>query len=108
MTGYNSKHEEQHNINKAATSNSIVNPQGIGEAVNNSNTYIPQDIETTLISYEENCSMEPNTWVREAYLISIFRNINFLDINAKNIEILLLHIVNFIGNRKLNKDPNLI
>jgi len=69
---------------------------------------MPQGIETTSISYEKNCPMEPNAWDREAYSISIFRNMNFLDTDTKNIEMLLLYMANFIGNRKLNKDHNLI
>jgi len=57
---HNSEHGEKHDINKAATSNNTVNPQGVDKAINNSNICMPQDIETTLIPYEENCSMELN------------------------------------------------
>ena len=49
-----------------------------------------RDIEISLIFYQNNSPMESNAWNREAYSILIFETMNFLDINAKNISILLL------------------
>jgi len=60
VTGHNPKHGEKHDINKVAASNSTMNSQDISKAINNFNMCIPQDIETTLIPYEENYPMEPN------------------------------------------------
>jgi len=45
--------------------------------------------------------MEPNTWNSEAYPISIFGFMKFLEINAKNIYISLLYMANYIRSRKV-------
>jgi len=45
--------------------------------------------------------MESNAWDSETYSISIFGSMEFLEINAKNMYTLLLHIENYIRLRKI-------
>jgi len=54
-----------------------------------------------LLAYNINQSMEPNTWDSEAHPISIFGFMEFLEINAKNIYISLLHMATYIRSRKV-------
>lgn len=54
-----------------------------------------------LINYDINVLMEANTWDSEAHLISIFRYMEFLEIDVKNIFTSLLYIVDFIKIRKV-------
>ena len=49
-----------------------------------------------LILYDINQLVKLNAWNGEAYLISIFRNIEFLKINSMNMSTLLLHMANYI------------
>jgi len=45
--------------------------------------------------------MELNTWNSEAYPISIFGSMEFLEIDAKNMYTSLLCIMNYIRSRKV-------
>jgi len=47
--------------------------------------------------------MEANAWNSEAYPISIFEHIEFLEINAKKIFTSLLHMADFIRTRKVQQ-----
>lgn len=67
----------------------------IEHIANDQNTLDMMHIEV-LINYNINTPTEANAWDGEAHLISIFSYIEFLEINAKNIFISLLHIANFI------------
>jgi len=51
---------------------------------------MPRHIKISLISYENKSLVEPNTWNGEVYCILIFGTIDFLDIDTKNMLILLL------------------
>ena len=53
------------------------------------------------LNYDINGSLEPNTWDSKAYPISIFGQMEFLDINTKNIFTSLLRMANFIKSRKI-------
>ena len=57
-----------------------------------------------LILYNINQLVEPNTWDGEAYLISIFGTIEFLEIDFKNMSTSLLHMTNFIRNRDVESN----
>jgi len=57
-----------------------------------------------LILYDTNQSVELNVWDGEAYLISIFRTIEFLKINSMNMSTLLLYMANFIWNRGIDSN----
>ena len=56
-----------------------------------------------LINYDINMPMEANAWDGEAYPISIFGHMEFLEIDAKNIFTSLLHIADFIRTRKVQQ-----
>jgi len=73
------------------------------EGVNNCsmNTYNPQRLEASTISYEVNQPTKPNSWDSTVLPIFFFGTNKFIEIDANNISILLLHIVNFIQNRSL-------
>ena len=58
----------------------------------------PQGLESSSIPYGDRQLTEPNSWDGNIFLFSI---IEFLDINSKNISTSLLHMANFICNRKL-------
>ena len=60
------------------------------------------------LSYNINWPVEPNTWNSETRSISVFRIMEFLKINSKNIFISLLHIANYIRNKKVKKDDLII
>ena len=47
--------------------------------------------------------MEPNAWDGEVCSISVFGTMEFLEIDMKNIFMLLLHIANYIKNKKVEK-----
>ena len=68
------------------------------------NTCTPRYLETTTIPYEDNQPVELNSWDGEAYPLSIFRTIEFLDTDSKNILTSLLQMANFIRNRKLKNN----
>ena len=70
----------------------------------NMNMYTLQDLETTSIPYKDNQPVELNSWNKEAYPISIFGTVKFLDIDSKNILTLLLWMANFISNRKIKNN----
>ena len=53
------------------------------------------------LAYNINQPMESNAWDSEAYSISIFGFMEFLEIDAKNIYTLLLHMENYIRLRKI-------
>ena len=57
-----------------------------------------QGFTNVLISYDIDQPVELNAWNREAYSISIFDTIEFLEINSMNITSSLSHIANFIRN----------
>jgi len=57
-----------------------------------------------LLVYDINQLVEPNTWNGEACSISIFRTMEFLEINLKNIFTSLLPIADYIRNKKIEKD----
>ena len=54
-----------------------------------------------LINYNINMPTEANTWNSEAHPISIFRHMEFLKIDVKNIFTSLLYIADFIRTRKV-------
>ena len=56
-----------------------------------------------LINYDINMPMKANAWDDEAYPISIFGHMEFLEIDAKNIFTSLLHIADFIRIRKVQQ-----
>jgi len=87
---YNSKNRRQHINNKVFTLNNMYNPQYEGTIFNNPNMSMLRDIKTSFIPYKDNSSTEPNTWDGEAHFISIFGTMDFLDIDVKNMLILLL------------------
>ena len=53
------------------------------------------------LSYSINQPVESNAWNGEAYLILIFKTMEFLEINSKNMFISLLYIANYIRNKKV-------
>ena len=57
-----------------------------------------------LINYNINMPIEANTWNSEAYSISIFRHMEFLEIDVKNIFTSLLCMADFIKTRKVQQD----
>jgi len=79
----------------------MLNPQGKDVFNCNMNTYNIQSFKLFSISYKDNQPTELNSWNREAWPLSIFGNIKFLDIDSKNISTLLLHMADFIHKRKL-------
>jgi len=105
---HNLRNREQYVNNEVFTLNNMCNPQGKGVVFNNHNTSMFKDIETSLIPYEDNGPMESNAWDREAHSILIFGTMDFLDIDTKNVSILLLQIANFISNRKLHKNKKIL
>jgi len=56
-----------------------------------------------LINYDINASTEANAWDSKAHFISIFGHMEFLEIDVKNIFTSLLHIVDFIRTRRVQK-----
>ena len=54
-----------------------------------------------LINYDINMPMKANAWDGDAYPISIFGYMEFLEIDAKNIFTSLLHIADFIRTREV-------
>jgi len=79
-------------------------PQGKSAAINNMNMYTPWDLEMTIIPYKDNQPVELNSWDKEAHSLLIFRTIEFLDIDSKNISTFLLQMANFIHYRKLKNN----
>ena len=76
-----------------------------GDKTNNAtNICNSQKFVNVLILYNINQLVEPNTWDGEAYLISIFGTIEFLEIDFKNMSTLLLHMTNFIRNRDVESN----
>ena len=63
-----------------------------------------QKFHVVLLVYYINQLVEPNTWNGEACSISIFRTMEFLEINLKNIFTSLLPIAGYIRNKKIEKD----
>jgi len=53
------------------------------------------------LNYDINSPFEPNIWNEKVYPISIFRHIEFLEINFKNIFTFLLQIAHFIKTKKI-------
>jgi len=53
------------------------------------------------LAYNINQPIEPNAWDGEAHSISIFGFMEFLEIDAKNMYISLLCMVNYIRSRKV-------
>lgn len=53
------------------------------------------------LAYNIDQLMEPNTWDGEAYSISIFRSMEFLEIDIKNMYTSLLYMVNYIRSKKV-------
>jgi len=105
---HNPENGEQHTNNEVSILNNIFNPQGKSVVFNNPSISMPQGIETTSISYKNNYLVELNVWDGKAHSISIFGTIDFLNIDTKNISTSLLQMANFINNRKLNKNKNLL
>ena len=103
-TDHTPKDGEQRSNIKVSTPNNTPIPQGEGAAINNMNTCTPRYLETTTIPYEDNQPVELNSWDGEAYPLSIFRTIEFLDTDSKNILTSLLRMANFIRNRKLKNN----
>jgi len=54
-----------------------------------------------LLLYNINWPTKPNTWNGKAHPISIFDTMDFIEIDAKNIYILLLYMADFIRARKV-------
>ena len=101
---HNSKDGEQCSNNEVSTLNDMPISQGKDMALINMNMYTLQDLETTSIPYKDNQPVELNSWNKEAYPISIFGTVKFLDIDSKNILTLLLWMANFISNRKIKNN----
>jgi len=81
-------------VNKeASTLNNTSIPQGESEANNMTKTCSSQGFTNVLI--------KPNGWNGEAYLISIFSIMEFLEIDSINMTSLFLYIANFIRNRSV-------
>jgi len=55
------------------------------------------------INYDVNASTEANAWNSEAHPTSIFRHMEFLEIDAKNIFTSLLYMADFIRTSKVQK-----
>jgi len=53
------------------------------------------------LAYNIDQLMEPNTWDGEAHSISIFRSMEFLEIDIKNMYTSLLYMVNYIRSKKV-------
>jgi len=76
-----------------------------GDKINNAtNICNSQKFVNVPILYNINQLVKLNAWDGEAYLISIFGTIEFLEIDFKNISTLLLHITNFIRNRDVESN----
>ena len=56
-----------------------------------------------LFNYDINAPTEANAWDSKAHFIFIFRHMEFLEIDVKNIFTSLLHMVAFIRTRKVQK-----
>ena len=69
---------------------------GESKAINNTNMCPPQEFENVPLPYDIYQPVKPNTWNGKALPISIHSSMKILDIDAKNMTILLLHMINFI------------
>ena len=85
-----SKAREVNTNNKVTSLNNMLNPQDKGVAYCDLNIYVPQDIKTSSIPYEDHQLAELNSQDGEAYHLSIFGNNEFLEINSKNMQTSLL------------------
>jgi len=65
--------------------------------------YLQQEFYTALLPYNINQLVKPNAWNGETCSISVFRTMEFLEIDSKNIFMLLLCIANYIRNKKVKK-----
>ena len=92
------------NNNERPALNNLLCSQG-GDKINNAtNICNSQKFVNVPILYNINQLVKLNAWDGEAYLISIFGTIEFLEIDFKNISTLLLHITNFIRNRDVESN----
>ena len=89
--------------NKVTAPNNISSPQGKSETINNTNIYPPQKVINILLLYDIYQLAEHNTWDGDAHFISVYSTIEFLDIDAKNMTISLLQMMNFIKNRNMDQ-----
>ena len=95
----------QHVVNEALALNNIPSlvPQDKSKVINNPDIYLQQDFYTVSLSYNINQLVKPNIQDDEAYPILIFKIMEFLEIDLKNIFTLLLHTTNYIRNKKVEK-----
>ena len=63
-----------------------------------------QEFYKVLLPYNINQLIEHNAWDSEAYQISIFGTMEFLEIDMKNIFMLLLYMANYAKNKKVEKE----
>jgi len=82
----------------------MLSSQDEHNVVNTSNIDLQQEFHVVLLAYDINQLVEPNAWNREVCPILIFRTMEFLEINLKNIFISLLPMANYIRNKKIEKD----
>ena len=101
MTNNSFKKGAQYVNKKASILNNTSIPQGESEANNMTKTCSSQGFTNILISYDINQPVEPNGWNGEAYPISIFSIMEFLEIDSINMTSLFLCIANFIRNRSV-------
>ena len=95
-TDNSSIERDQCDNNMASALNNIFAPIGESEAINNTNMCPPQEFENVPLPYDICQPVKPNTWNGKALPISIYSSMKILDIDAKNIIILLLYMINFI------------
>jgi len=92
-TDNSSIERDQCDNNMASALKNMSAPIGESEAINNTNMCPPQEFENVPLLYDIYQPVKPNTWNGEALPISVHSSMKVLDIDAKNMTILLLHII---------------
>jgi len=71
--------------------------------INNQNMNQPCSFNSTFISYKELQPVNPELWDGQSHSVSIFRTIESINKDLKNIKTLFYHITDFIRNKNLKK-----